>query len=153
MKGRRLVTSCADGTVKIWNFSNGQQLKELVSWDKNPRVDTEITALIGICDPNSDKKENFHSRVKPPQFLAVGWDKKLHLWVDTALRSDDEGDEDEDDAVACRDIPARGKPPEHLNDIMSCCFDLKNLLIFTGGVDGTIIGWNFETSFPRYKLH
>ena len=23
MKGRRLVTSSADGTVKIWNFSNG----------------------------------------------------------------------------------------------------------------------------------
>ena len=73
--------------------------------------------------------------------------------MDTALRSDDEGDEDEDDAVACRDIPAKGKPYVHHNDIMSCCFDLKNLLIFTGGVDGTIIGWNFETSFPRYHLH
>ena len=24
MKGRRLITSSADGTVKIWNFSNGQ---------------------------------------------------------------------------------------------------------------------------------
>ena len=24
MKGRRLITSAADGTVKIWNFSNGQ---------------------------------------------------------------------------------------------------------------------------------
>lgn len=36
---------------------------------------------------------------------------------------------------------------------MSCTFDLKNLLIFTGAVDGTIIGWKFETSFPVYKLH
>ena len=36
---------------------------------------------------------------------------------------------------------------------MSCCFDLKLLLIFTGGVDGTIIGWNYETKFARYEMH
>ena len=36
---------------------------------------------------------------------------------------------------------------------MSCCFDLKQLLIFTGGVDGTIIGWNYETKFARYEMH
>ena len=36
---------------------------------------------------------------------------------------------------------------------MSCTFDLEKLLIFTGGVDGTIIGWNYETKFARYKLH
>ena len=58
MKGRRLVTSCADGTVKIWNFSNGQQLKELVGWDKNPKVDTEITSLIGIYDPKMKTNED-----------------------------------------------------------------------------------------------
>jgi len=50
MKGRRLITSAADGTVKIWNFSNGQQLKELLSFDEKPRVDTEITELISIHD-------------------------------------------------------------------------------------------------------
>lgn len=27
------------------------------------------------------------------------------------------------------------------------------MLIFTGGVDGTIFGWNFETKFARYPLH
>ena len=27
------------------------------------------------------------------------------------------------------------------------------MLIFTGGVDGTIIGWNFETQFARYPMH
>ncbi len=36
MKGRRLITSAADGTVKIWNFSNGQQLKDLLSADDRP---------------------------------------------------------------------------------------------------------------------
>ena len=52
MKGRRLITSAADGTVKVWNFSNGQQLKELLSADEKPKVDTEITALISIFDKN-----------------------------------------------------------------------------------------------------
>ena len=36
---------------------------------------------------------------------------------------------------------------------MSCTFDLKTLLIFTGGVDGTIVGWNFETQFARHFMH
>ena len=73
MKARRLITSAADGTVKIWNFSNGQQLKELLSADEKPKVDTEITGLISIFDPKKKK-------VKAPCFLAVGWDKKLHIW-------------------------------------------------------------------------
>ena len=50
MKGRRLITSSADGTVKIWNFSNGQQLKELVNSQGKPKVDTEVTSLISIYD-------------------------------------------------------------------------------------------------------
>ena len=36
---------------------------------------------------------------------------------------------------------------------MSCTFDLYNRLIFTGGVDGAIIGWNFDTKFARFELH
>jgi len=36
---------------------------------------------------------------------------------------------------------------------MSCTFDLAKTLIFTGGVDGTIVGWNLDTGFARYYLH
>ena len=32
-KKRRLVTSGSDGTVKIWNFSNGQALKNLLGYN------------------------------------------------------------------------------------------------------------------------
>lgn len=136
MKARRLITSAADGTVKIWNFSNGQQLKELLSADEKPKVDTEITGLISIFDPKKKK-------VKAPCFLAVGWDKKLHIWQDTALADEGQADEDEEDFVSCRDLPAVVPPYVHEHDIMSCCFDLTNELIFTGGVDGSLIGWNF----------
>lgn len=36
---------------------------------------------------------------------------------------------------------------------MSCTFDIHEKLIFTGGVDGTIIGWNFDTQFARHEMH
>ncbi len=92
------------------------------------------------------------TRVKAPYFLAVGWDKKLHIWLDPA-HGDDQGGEEEDDRVPCRDLPAVNAPDVHTQDIMSCTFDIQTLLIFTGGVDGTIVGWNFETSFARYRMH
>ena len=56
------------------------------------------------------------------------------------------------DYVACEDIPLPGIVV-HKHDIMSCTFDLKWLLIFTGGVDGTIVGWNYDTKFARYEMH
>jgi len=27
------------------------------------------------------------------------------------------------------------------------------MLMFTGGVDGTIVGWKFETLFASYEMH
>lgn len=96
-----MITSSADGTVKIWNFSNGQQLKELVSAENKPKVDTEITDLISIHGKD-------FTRVKAPCFLAVGWDKKLHLWNDPAYIEDTGGDEEVDDAISCKDLPAVG---------------------------------------------
>ena len=104
MKGRRLITSGADGSVKIWNFSNGQQLKQLLNSDTPPKacVDTEITQLISIFDREKQK-------VKAPTFLAVGWDKKLHKWDDPAAKAEGGGDEEEEDTVPCEDIPPPGK--------------------------------------------
>ena len=110
------------------------------------RVDTEITALISIHDVTKQK-------IKAASFLAVGWDKKLHIWQDPASIENTPGEEEEDDAINCIDLPPYGSPDVHKHDIMSCTFDLKNLLIFTGGVDGTIFGWNYETKFARYDMH
>ena len=65
---RRLITAGADGSVKIWNFSNGQCLKDLKSKKDTFKVDDEITSLISIAD----KTEK--SALKSSQyFLGVGW--------------------------------------------------------------------------------
>jgi hypothetical protein len=36
---------------------------------------------------------------------------------------------------------------------MSATYDIKSNLIFTGGHDGTILAWHFETGFIRTYLH
>lgn len=141
--GRRLITSGADGTVKVWNFSNGSILNELLSADRKEKVDSEITSLISIWDP--DKK-----KVKTAQFLAVGWDKKLHIWDDPA---DEENKDGEDEQNWCHDWPSKTSPPVHKHDIMSCIFYLRLALVFTGSVDGTLVAWNLDTGFARYYLH
>lgn len=45
------------------------------------------------------------------------------------------------------------KKEMHMDDIMTCCYDWKIKILFTGGHDGTLYGWNFETGTIRYRLH
>ena len=82
--------------------------------DGKPRVDTEITSLISIYDSNVKLSNylNEHPKVKNPCFLAVGWDRKLHIWDDPALKNDN-GPEEEDDAVCCIDLPPPTTPNLH----------------------------------------
>lgn len=54
---RRLLTAGSDGTVKIWNFSNGQCLKDLLSINGTTKVDKEITNLVTIHEPKEDESE------------------------------------------------------------------------------------------------
>ena len=75
-----------------------------------PKVDTEITCLISVYD-SEVKLSNYlneHPRVKNPCFLAVGWDKKLHIWDDPALKNDNGPDGEEERPYSCTDIPAVG---------------------------------------------
>lgn len=164
---RRLITAGADGTCKIWNFSNGQCLKDLKSEKDTFKVDDEITCVVSISDPSQK------TSLKTPYFLAVGWGltpssletastttsatdasgklkrrdrayPKLHIWPDP------KGNDDE--SILCQDYPD-DSIPQHKTDIMSCCFDVEKLLIFTGDTEGALIGWNFEGKFPKYFLH
>lgn len=82
--------------------------------DLKPKVDTEITSLITIYD--SEVKLSTYldeqPRVKNPCFLAVGWDKKLHIWDDPALKNDD-GGEEEEKPFGCIDLPPDTAPTVH----------------------------------------
>jgi WD40 repeat protein len=52
---RRLITAGSDGSVKIWNFSNGQCLKDLLSEGGKTKVDQEMTAIVCIFDPADEE--------------------------------------------------------------------------------------------------
>lgn len=100
-------------------------------------------------DESAVKKLEEENSAKPSFFLAVGWDRSVHIWVDER--------DDRETITLQRSLPKlqeNGIPKEsHADDIMSCCFDQRNNLIFTGGHDGTILGWHFETGFIKHYLH
>jgi len=54
-----LISSGSDGTCRIWNFSNGQCLTELLIKDAatTKKVDSEITAVVCAYDPKDKKHE------------------------------------------------------------------------------------------------
>jgi hypothetical protein len=59
----------------MWNFSNGQCLTELLSDDSGHHLDCEITGVACAYDPATESEKMAH-------IIAVGWDKKLHIWAD-----------------------------------------------------------------------
>ena len=84
-------------------------------------------------------------------FVAVGWDRRLRIW------QDDRACEDEN-IKASRDLPNRDLATSssqlgHGDDIMSAIYDIKLNLVFTGGHDGTLLAWHFETGFVKFYLH
>ena len=99
-----MVSAGSDGTVKIWNFSNGSSLKNLLGPpDKEnpsgrPRVDKEVTQLVCVSYPIEEGSDS----EKPSHFVATGWDKRLRIWPD------DRTNEDENVKIS-RDLPTNTK--------------------------------------------
>ena len=69
------------------------------------------------------------------------------------LRREGGSDEEEDELIPCRDFSPTWPTYVQTNDIKSCCFDLENILILTGWIDSTIIGWTYKIQFARFYLH
>lgn len=119
----------------MWNFSNGQCLTELVLDDLGRHVESEITGVCCAFEPDSEQEKMAH-------IIAVGWDKKIHIWAD-----------EKEEEVACNKVLPRNDQKGHIDDIMCVAFNRVNQLIYTGGHDGSLIAWNFETGYIKYYLH
>lgn len=147
---RRLVTAGSDGTCKVWNFSNGQCLSDLTSGEEakpNPKkVDAEITALVCVHDPAENPGNLPEAEIveRMSYLVSVGWDKKIHVWADERSGAEE---------VPTHKILPQGGQEGHADDIMSAVYCRSNTMIYTGGHDGSIIAWNFETGYSKYKLH
>ncbi|KAI8898271.1 WD40-repeat-containing domain protein [Globomyces pollinis-pini] len=64
-KQRRLITGGRDGTIRIWNYNNGELLQELVKNDK-----TEVTGLAYI-------------KIKETTYIvATGWNQRITMFLD-----------------------------------------------------------------------
>lgn len=149
---RRLITAGKDGCVRMWNFSNGDNLQELEFYEgppKNPNA-TEINSLICVLPPlqpgadpdDSEGAEDAHC-------IGIGWDKKIYDWP---LAQDDD-DDDENKALFSKPQTQSSFGKGHKDDIMSCVYCRQNGLIYTGGHDGTLIAWSFETGSIKKTLH
>jgi WD40 repeat protein len=119
---RRLVTAGKDGTVKMWNFSNGSKLKDMISTETGKKIDREVTSLVCcVSDPEDS------DALRDSQIVSVGWNRRIHVW-----------DVDEEEDLESKHIfPSKDKKINgHTDDIMSAVYDRKNHYIYTGGHNG-----------------
>ena len=72
----------------MWNFSNGSCLTELLSEDPTRHSDSEITGIVCAFDPKTEGLKMAH-------IIAVGTDKKIHIWAD----------EKEEEVFTCKTLP------------------------------------------------
>mmetsp|Transcript_13521 Transcript_13521/g.31113 ORF Transcript_13521/g.31113 Transcript_13521/m.31113 type:complete len:970 (+) Transcript_13521:62-2971(+) len=121
--GRRLITGYHHGIVRIWNFSNGHCLNELV-YDGSK----EISAVAYV---NEDGFKNI---------LGVGWDKKVIVWPDEGRGKIEamlalEGNTDD---ILCAALLSQGHsiPP----------------IVATGSYDGKIFGYNMTSGSINYTI-
>mmetsp|Transcript_13415 Transcript_13415/g.44193 ORF Transcript_13415/g.44193 Transcript_13415/m.44193 type:complete len:870 (+) Transcript_13415:164-2773(+) len=67
--GRRLLTAANDGSVKMWNFNNGQLLKTFTHKEEM----LEVTTVLYISEGARDVR----------MVIAAGWNRKVIVWEDS----------------------------------------------------------------------
>mmetsp|Transcript_61954 Transcript_61954/g.195819 ORF Transcript_61954/g.195819 Transcript_61954/m.195819 type:complete len:195 (-) Transcript_61954:1152-1736(-) len=125
---RRLITGGHDGSLKMWNFSNGACLKDLRARPSTGRAapaEEEVTAI-----------EYVHGGYHNKFIISVGWDAKVSFW------------EDNSNKFASR--PNR-QLKGHSDDILTVALYPPSLLA-TGCYDGLTIIWNIESGAVKCKL-
>ncbi|KAJ3343207.1 hypothetical protein HDU83_005796 [Entophlyctis luteolus] len=122
---RKLITGGRDGTIFVWNFHNGQKIKELVKNDS-----CEVTDILQI--------EMHHAKY----IVAVGWDRKVTLFLDDPNNADD------------RQHPFSVFPQDqvwHTDDIMCVAFAQPNVLA-TASYNGEIVLSNVTSGHLMKRL-
>jgi WD40 repeat protein len=131
---RRLISSGADGSIKVWNFSNGQEISQCMPSKVEARG-SEVTDLCFVS--NESNKHEFGN------ILSVGWNKHVYIYPDNK----------EEEIFESNILPQSDQGVKHEDDIMSVVYYEKNNLVFTGSHEGRLIGWNFETKRAKFELH
>jgi WD40 repeat protein len=125
---RRLVTGAHDGSIKLWNFSTGQQLKEFVGFGEG-----EVTGLACL-------------HMTPYHYIiATGWNRKVSYWLDPQSLPTDK-------ASALPTLQPQHHVEGHLEDILCmACYPELHILV-TGSYDGDIILWNLDSMHAKAHL-
>ena len=151
---RRLITGAHDGSVKMWNFSNGSQLKEFLreeapdsdADDDKPfnalegiekRLkhdnDTEVTSVKYVLEQGGDNE------IEHRYIVSVGWDKKVRLFLD----------DDEEETGPHRTMPSPGFSGH--NDDVLCVVHCGSRLLATGSYDGEIVVWSLASGGEKRR--
>ena len=120
--GRRLITGGNDGTVRMWNFSNGQCLRELSGEDF-----LEVSSIMFIVAGQNKL------------VVAGGWNRKVVVWRDDA------------EASSAQSTPERTMSG-HAEDILSIAFSPHHNVLATSGYDGRILVWHMESGLVKFTL-
>lgn len=133
---RRLCSAGADGIIKIWNFSNGQEISKCEPSNKDLKNPAEVTDLCFVYDSNNPNMNMGY-------VLSVGWSKKVYCYLD----------EKEEIIYENNIMPPSDQGIKHDDDIMTVTYSAQDNLVFTGSHEGKLIAWNFETKRAKYELH
>ena len=133
---RRLVSSGSDGSIKIWNFSNGQEISKCETQDIIAANQREVTNLCFVADSNN-------SSLNMGFILAVGWNKRVYLYPDNK----------EEEIESTIVLPPKEQEVKHKDDIMSVVYSKLDYLAFTGSHEGRLIAWKLDGLKMKYELH
>jgi WD40 repeat protein len=146
---RRLVTGSHDGCVKLWNFNNGQCLRQFVrakstssqEVDKvNDHSDLEGNEVTCVTYINEGEDHKF--------IVCTGWDRYVHLFPDLGTNNPEVSQLQ----PSVMSLPStRHKELRHLDDIL-CLVHVPGGMIASCGFDGTIIVWTLDSGLAKMQL-
>ncbi|XP_048836649.1 WD repeat-containing protein on Y chromosome isoform X2 [Brienomyrus brachyistius] len=126
-KGRRLITGARDGSLKAWNFNNGQCLKIF-------REDGESHKVCDCAYLTVNRKS---------YVMSVGWDRRIHVYPDSP----------EDIFHIQKPLPPWPDDLRsgHKDDILCMALSPPTLLA-TGSHDGEILVWNMVSGHLQCRI-